>query len=92
MAGTTSIIARVKELSHQAADELCSQVLGEAPARTVVLDLHQTEDASTAAFARLVLLRRDLLKDGRDLRLRGLKARAAQIWRVNRLASVLPVQ
>ncbi len=92
MAGTTSIIAQVKELSHQAADELCSRVLGGVPTRTVVLDLNQAVDATTAAFARLVLLRRDLLKDGRDLRLCGLKARTAQIWRVNRLSGVLPVQ
>ena len=92
MAGTTSIIARVKELSHQAVEELCSLVHAHQFGQTVVLDLKDTEDASTAAFARLVLLRRDLLKDGRDLRLRGLRDRAASIYRISRLSAVLPLQ
>jgi anti-anti-sigma regulatory factor len=71
---------------------LCSRVLDEVPSQTVVLDLNRAEDASTAAFARLVLLRRDLLKEGRDLRLCGLRQRPANLWRINRLAAVLPVQ
>lgn len=92
MAGTTSIIAQVKELSHQAAEDLCSLVGTHEFGRTVVLDLNATEDASTAAFARLVILRRDLLKKGRDLRLSGLRDRAASIYRISRLNSVLPLQ
>jgi len=92
MAGITSIITHAKKLSHAAAEELCGEVLSLPGTRTVVLDLHKAEDASTAAFARLVLLRRDLLKDGRDLRLSGLKSRTAQLWRISRLSSVLPLQ
>lgn len=92
MAGTTSILAGVKELSHDAADAICSKILGTPLARTIVLDLREAEDATTAAFARLVLLRRDLLKRGRDLRLSGLRHRAAGVWRISRLGSVLPVQ
>jgi hypothetical protein len=59
-------------LSHQAAEDLCALVDTHVIGKTVVLDLKDTEDACTAAFARLVRLRRDLLKNGRDLRLRGL--------------------
>jgi anti-anti-sigma regulatory factor len=91
MAGTTSIIAQVKELSHQAAEDLCSLVTAHEFGRTVVLDLNATENASTAAFARLVLLRRDLLKKGRDLRLSGLRDRAASIYRISKLNAVLPL-
>jgi ABC-type transporter Mla MlaB component len=92
MAGTASIIAEAKNLSHDAAEKLCDQILGSPQAKTVVLDLQRTEDADTAAFARLVVLRRNLLKDGRDLRLRGLKQRAKSLWTISKLASVLPVQ
>ena len=90
MASDTSIISRVKRFSHQAADELCHRILGQPSGPTVVIDLNAAEDASTAAFARLVLLRRELLRDGRDLRLRGLRHRAADVWRVNRLNQILP--
>jgi anti-anti-sigma regulatory factor len=92
MAGVTRIIASVKDLSHEAAELLCTQILGHAPVRTIVLDLTSAKDATTAAFARLVLLRKQLLKRGRDLRLRGLQERAARVWRINRLGRVLPVQ
>lgn len=97
MARIISIVAEVKELSHEGVEALCLRVLGDSAAtdsssQTIVLDLNQAEDASTAAFARLVLLRRDLLKEGRDLRLRGLRQRLANVWRLNRLSAVLPVQ
>lgn len=92
MSGTASIVAQVKSLSHQAAEELCEQVRLLRNGKTVVVDLKHIEDASTAAFARLVLLRRDLLKGGRDLRLCGLHDRAESIWRISRLSSVLPAQ
>lgn len=92
MIGTTSIIAQVKELSHQAAEDLCALVDTHVIGHTVVLDLKDTEDACTAAFARLVRLRRDLLKNGRDLRLRGLRDRTASIYQISRLNAVLPLQ
>jgi hypothetical protein len=59
-------------------------------ARTVTIDLARAADATTAAFARLVLLRRALLRSGRDLRLVGLHGRAAGVYEVNRLGRVLP--
>ena len=48
------------------------------------------QDATTAAFATLVLLRRALLRAGRDLLLTGLHDRAAYLFGINRLGSVLP--
>ena len=50
----------------------------------------QCDDASTAAFARLILLRRELLKTGRDVQIVGLKARAGRLFEVHRLEAVLP--
>jgi anti-anti-sigma factor len=60
--------------------------------KTIIIDLTQVRDATTAAFAQLVLLRRSLLRSGRDLRLMGLRERAARVYEVNRLAEVLPMR
>jgi hypothetical protein len=61
-------------------------------AKIIVLDLSRASDATTAAFADLILLRRQLLNDGRDLRLSGLHDRAAKVYHVNRLTEVLPLR
>lgn len=78
-----------KRLSH---DEACrlSKLAMASRAQSVVLDMTQCDDASTAAFARLILLRRDLLKTGRDVQIIGLKARAGRLFQVHRLEAVLP--
>ena len=59
-------------------------------AKSVVLDLANADEATTSAFARLVLLRRNLLKVGRDIRLTNLRSKAAGLYEVNRLGGVLP--
>ena len=61
-------------------------------AKVIVLDLSHAHDATTAAFADLILLRRRLLDEGRDLRLCGLHDRAAKVYQVNRLTEVLPLR
>ena len=43
-------------------------------------------------ISRLVLLRRELLQSGRDVRLAGLQSRAARLFEVHRLDSILPRQ
>ena len=76
--------------SHAEACRLFSQALSQA-ARRIVIDLGRVEDATTSAFAQLVLLRRSLLRSGRDLCLIGLHDRPAGIFQVNRLDGVLPL-
>src|SRR5439155_3072659 len=56
----------------------------------VVIDLRFAREVTTAAFARLVLLRRRLRSQGRDLLLTNLGQRAAGLYHINRLATVLP--
>jgi hypothetical protein len=56
----------------------------------VVVGLEQTCDTETAALARLVVLRRDLLRAGRDLRIAGLCGRANSLYEISRMAEVLP--
>jgi anti-anti-sigma regulatory factor len=76
-------------LSHAAVRRLVDQATDRS-ARQVVIDLDRVEDATTSAFAELVLLRRSLLAAGGDLRLTNLRDRAAGLFEVNRLEAVLP--
>lgn len=78
------------QLSHVDARRIFDQAVRET-ARMVVIDLKRVQEATTAAFATLVLLRRTLLRTGRDLVLVGLHDRAAQLFGINRLDNVLPV-
>jgi anti-anti-sigma regulatory factor len=90
--GTLSIAATSDHLSHTGAEEICSEIRHAWPARTVIVDLRRVNDITTAAFAKLVLLRRELLRSGRDLRLKGLHSRVASVWRISKLGSILPLQ
>ena len=87
-----AIVSVSRSLSHSEACRIADVVLGHGRARTVVLDLKHAADATTSAFARLVLLRRYLLSTGRDLRLTGLGHRTAKLYEVSRLDQVLPCQ
>ena len=78
-----------KYLSYEDACQLARKAvrLGSA---LVCIDLQRAIDAATAALARLIALRRDLLKAGRDLRILGLGRRAGAVYEVHRMASLLP--
>ena len=77
--------------SHSEAARLFSQALRLGDAKEIVIDLSRAEDATTSAFAQLILLRRWLLKRGRELFLINLHSRAAGLFEVNRLQGVLPL-
>lgn len=62
-----------------------------SPAESVVIDLSRTDHASTAALARLVLLRRHLLERDGDLRILGLSRKAKAVYEINRMSRLLPV-
>ncbi|HMB96014.1 MAG TPA: STAS domain-containing protein [Tepidisphaeraceae bacterium] len=84
-----AIIPKTHRFTHPDAQRIYRAVL-RTRHRSVVIDLSRADDATTSAFARLVLLRRELLRRGRDLRLVGLRDRVQKVYEVNRLASVLP--
>jgi anti-anti-sigma regulatory factor len=86
----TTIVHDAQIFSHEHADHVSRWVTAGNLARKVVLDLSRVECASTSAFARLVVLRRALLKDGRDIRLTNLRSQALGVYEVNRLTDVLP--
>jgi hypothetical protein len=75
--------------SHDDAARLSQRALLES-SPLVILDLHRAANATTAAFARLILLRRTLLRSGRDLRLSGLRGEVIGLYEINRLHAVLP--
>ncbi len=56
----------------------------------VIIDLINVHEVTSSAFARLVLLRRELLRRGQDLRITGMHGRAARLYEIMRLARVLP--
>lgn len=84
------IVVQVEKFQHRDAARIFGQALSNRSARTIVIDLARARDATTSAFAHLVLLRRTLLRSGRDLRVINLRDRAAKVYQVNRLAEVLP--
>ena len=77
-------------LTYQDACALARRIQARPRWELFVLDLEQTTDTSTAALARLVGLRRDLLAGGRDLRLLGLHGRANDLYELSRLGRILP--
>ena len=86
---TIKLVPEGRCLSHAAVCRLVDQAMTRG-ARQVVIDLDRVDEATTSAFAQLVLLRRTLLALGRDLCLTNLRDRAAGLFEVNRLNAVLP--
>lgn len=82
---------QVHRFAHAEAMRVSQTALAAARrARLIVIDMSRVDEATTSAFARLVLLRRELLRLGRDLRIAGLRDRAARLFEISRLDSVLP--
>jgi anti-anti-sigma regulatory factor len=80
-----------RRFGHEDACRVVGQAMRVSDARRIVIDLERAEEATTSAFAQLVLLRRELLRAGRDLCVTGLRSKAAGLFEVNRLGGVLPV-
>ncbi|HVT91009.1 MAG TPA: STAS domain-containing protein [Tepidisphaeraceae bacterium] len=85
-----AIAPKTRCFAHREAYGVWKDILRLNPAETIVLDLSSVDDVTTSAFARLVLLRRELRRNGGDLRLAGLHDRAEQVYKFNRLDDVLP--
>ena len=86
----TTIVPEAKAFSHADAERVFQLATGSIKTKRIVVDLSRAQEASTSAFARLVLLRRSLLQDGRDLRLTNLHDAARGLYEVIRLSEVLP--
>lgn len=88
-----AIVPASRSFSHSEACRIADVAMSSRGPRrptVVIVDLKNAAEATTSAFARLVLLRRLLLKTGRDLRLTNLRDRAKSLYQINRLGHVLP--
>ena len=89
-AGVSMVSHGAARLDAIAAAAIAEQVWRAGPAPTVLLDLRWTTETTTAALARLILLRARLLRAGRDLMIVGLRGRAEALYEITRLTRILP--
>jgi anti-anti-sigma regulatory factor len=93
VAGTGQFTAEVgRHLGYHDLDILADELRDNRQRLSVVVDMADTEDATTAGLARLVVLRRMLIRTGGDLRLAHLHGQPMRIYNVNRLAEILPCE
>ena len=95
--GPIMVAANVATIRHEAKSLSCGDVArlaeqahGERSAKLILLDLRSTSETSTAALAKLILLRRSLMKGGRDLRVTNMTGGADALYKICRLAGLLP--
>ena len=86
----TTIVPEAAAFSHADADQVSHLATCGSSAKRIVIDMVRAHEATTSAFARLVLLRKSLLKVGRDLRLTNLHDQTASLYEIIRLREVLP--
>lgn len=79
-----------ERLTYGDACRIASRVLARRRGQLVLVDLEKTSQTNTAALARLILLRRELLAKGKDLRIKGLCGQAKDIYEFTRLEPLLP--
>jgi anti-anti-sigma regulatory factor len=84
------VIRPAVKLCHDEASRLAALV-SRTKAKTIILDMTGVTEATTPGLARLVLIRRSLLRSKRDFRLAGLNGQPARLLEVHRLQEILPV-
>lgn len=84
-----AIVTKSASFSHRDACRLF-ELARTSTAQILIVDLHEAVDTDTAALARLILLRRRLLRVGRDLRISGMRDRVANLYHIARLDQILP--
>lgn len=89
-ANSVTIRHEASQLTHADACEIAARASESRLSGMVYVSLNRTSCTTTAALARLILLRRRLLAGGRDLRIVGLVGRARSLYEVSRLTNLLP--
>ena len=84
------ILHQAGTLTNAEACEIAEQVAVRRSATLFYLDLEQITEATTAGLARLVRLRQNLLKTGKDLRLVGLHGQPHGLYEICGMLNVLP--
>jgi len=86
-----AILFQSRYLSYGDACTIARRIFARSAWEIVYIHLDETTSTSTAALARLILLRRELLERGRDLRIIGLRGKARALYEISRLNNVLPL-
>ena len=95
--GPIMVAANIATIRHEAKSlscgdvaQLAEQAHGERSAGMILLDLRDTGQTTTAALTKLFLLRGQLMRSGRDLRITGLTGEVDGLYSICRLADLLP--
>lgn len=88
--GTVTVKYPFRRLSYRDACRLAVRLTRHDRGELIVLDLANTGHTTTAALARLVALRRDLLKIGRDIWIVGLVGQANHLYELTLMHHLLP--
>ena len=85
-----TIMYNGRQFSYDDAGKIAEKVTATTGNKITCIKLEGVTDTTTAALARLILLRRDLLESDRDLRIVGLSGHARVLYEISKLESVLP--
>ena len=86
----TEVRPNAGRLSYHDLDRLADNVRSARMDQIIVVDLAGAEEVTTAALARLVVIRVCLRRAGGDLHLVHLHGRAKDLYEINRLSELLP--
>ena len=90
VATQTTIRCDSDHLSYEGACGIANQASATSGHDMIRLELQHVVETTTAALARLIALRRNLRRSGRDLMITGLCGQAESIYEFNRMATLLP--
>ena len=82
---------RGRTFSYSDACKVTQAALIQRPAHLICVDLDEVEDVTTCALAKLIILRRALLAQRKELRLAGLRGRALAMYELSKLHRLLPL-
>ena len=90
VASQTTISCDCDHLSCDRACDIANQASVVGGTDTIHIGLHRVMETTTAALARLIALRRNLRRSGRDLRIAGLHGHAENLYEFNGMSTLLP--
>ena len=90
VASQTTISCDCDHLSYDRACDIANQAVVAGGNDTIHIGLHRVMETTTAALARLIALRCNLRRSGRDLRIAGLHGQPENLYEFNRMTSLLP--
>ncbi len=88
--GRLTIVYKGRQFLYDDACDIAERITASTGNKITHIRLQGVTDTTTAALARLILLRMNLMKSGRDLQIAGLCSRAKALYEIDKLEGVLP--